>query len=93
MNQNICQHNRGKISADVAGGLVRVTPTSFVNEGLLEPINRGILMARGFPNGRAEYPRSDSAMSRRDQAFFALGSRLSCKQRQSRDTSKVYCRC
>ena len=82
----------GIFAAVLVGGLY-IGGAAWLTGWMLEPINRGILMARGFPNGRAECPRSDSPMSRRDQAFFALGSRLSCKQRQSRATSKVYFRC
>jgi len=41
--------NQGKISADVAGGTIRVNPATFTNEGQLEAINGGILIAPGFP--------------------------------------------
>ena len=41
--------NQGKISADVAGGTLRITVTTFTNEGTLEAINGGTLVAPGFP--------------------------------------------
>ena len=41
--------NQGKISADVAGGTLRVTVTTFTNQGVLGAINGGVLLAPGFP--------------------------------------------
>lgn len=41
--------HQGKISADTAGGTIRIQPTTFVNNGQLEAINGGILIAPGFP--------------------------------------------
>jgi hypothetical protein len=41
--------NQGKISADVAAGTIRIDPGTFVNQGTIESINGGILIAPGFP--------------------------------------------
>jgi len=41
--------NQGKISTDEAGGTIRATVTTFTNEGLLEAVNGGTLIAPGFP--------------------------------------------
>lgn len=41
--------NQGLISADVAGGTIKVTAATFTNVGILEELNGGNLIAPGFP--------------------------------------------
>lgn len=41
--------NQGRISADVPGATIRVRPAIFLNDGILEEINGGSLIAPGFP--------------------------------------------
>ncbi|MCI0536200.1 MAG: hypothetical protein L0Z50_13320, partial [Verrucomicrobiales bacterium] len=41
--------NEGKISAYVAGGTIRITVASFTNQGIVEEMNGGNVIAPGFP--------------------------------------------
>jgi hypothetical protein len=41
--------NQGKISADAAGGTIRISPANFVNQGILEAINGGALVGPESP--------------------------------------------